>query len=214
MKFEKYFSGLYPCLVEVSRVRKQGVMLSRRGMFDYLFKKELAILTGQRKDTTLRYKFVMNMKNIDYRIAKFYADSFYRLYEFIEEGYNNYDLEDFIYEIVRTARRKGFFPQKLDVTCVDKNSKFYVVIKNNKGDKETFVVDSVLSMAECVLSLVSFLGSLYEEDLDDRRWLNKYLFKVMYDIRTEVAPRGYAEYELNYKTYIEELGTERLVALP
>ena len=214
MKFEKYFDGLYSCLVEVSKARKQGVVLSRRCKFDYLFKKELAILTGRRNDTTLRYKFVMNMKSIDYRIAKFYAESFYRVYEFMEEGYSNSELEDFIYEIVSVARRKGFFPQRLNVTCVDKNSKFYVVVKNNKGDKEQFIVDSQLSMVECLLSLVAFLGSLYEEDIADKKWLNKYLFKVMYDIRTEKQPRGYVEFELNCNNYIEEVCSETLVALP
>lgn len=175
MNYRKYLKGISKSIHYVVDAKKNNVALSRYENFDYMFKKELAICEGIRKDRNLFARMIDSVRDLDYRLACFYAEAFSDIVDILVEGYS-YDYIAWLFsELYHDAKTKGIYGKNLNIDIDDYCNEYTVEI--SKGNEELFSY-SITNISECVGALLEFvqdLGSMGESSEDSKKWFGNYL---------------------------------------
>jgi len=200
MFYESYLLSLKGNLATVSKAVKSGVALSRLEEFDYLFKKELLIVEGLKDKRRFLNKVVSSITNPDYRLARFYAESFSSIMRTIQDGYTVKGIAKQFKSFTRNANMNYICSVPLKVDVADLSGKITVTFYT-KGNKEDYIIDSMQEYVRVAFCLVSTLGSIDELDNGYRKWFHSYLSNELVKV-----DKGYdAEPFIEKKTVAKDL---------
>lgn len=205
MSYAKYLEGLKSSLVLVSRAKKSGVVLSRFEEFDNMFKKELAICEGLRRDHKLAFKLVSNINNVDFRVACLYAEAFSSVVDLVKDGYFFADVIGMFKDAYYTAKSKYIYAGKLSIDAKDKNSVLTIEVKSKKGYHKEYSVNTPEDMVVSFLSFVSYLGSCDEETREGESWFEEYLIIELNKIINGYKATPYVDEKkiVGFKSYLD-----------
>lgn len=182
MNYKKYLEGLKSSISTFVKAKNNGVVLTKREEFDLMFKKELAIAEGMKKNHKPVYKFLNTVNSVDFRIAGLYAYVLSRVMYLEEEGYSVKDIMLLFKDICKIARSKYIYSEKLKVSYDDSNSEFKIVVDFKNDEFFDFPINTKDEVINSLLSFASYVCSEEENDTSYKRFLNTYLFDVLYEI--------------------------------
>lgn len=205
MSYKKYLSGLKDSLVIFRKANRVGANLSRYEAFDYMFKTELAVSEGMKKDVPFFKKKMMFIESVDYRIACFYAMFFSRLMN-MKKGYSFKTVKSLFKDILNYARNNCICSEKFNIEFKDCNNELITTVYS-KGSYYDYEISCYNDLVSSVLDLVSLLGSM-DEKLDfNMDWFNGYLYKVYDCVCSGESAKPYVDSEsfsITFKKFISE----------
>lgn len=192
MYFEKYVKSSNKNISQVRDALNNGVTLSRAERFDFLFKKELCTLLGIRKGQGFIKKKLMNMVDLDYRLASFYANGLLETLETLNKGYTVKGIKSQLKSYIRKAEKSYICTTKVSVNISDCNGE--VLVQVSAGNEvENFTVKNKKDYIQTSLTLISLLGSIDEKNMGYRNWFSRYLFLEFNKIETGKVASIYIE---------------------
>ena len=190
MKYEVYEKSLIGCIREVNYAVKKGLVLTRLENFDYLFKRELAIIGGARLRGNFIQKAVKHLLDSDYRLAKFYAKGFREIVKIHEEGYSFSKVRVQLKNLIKEAKSNHIYSGGMKLTVSDKNGVISVDISKVMDDKVSFLIKNTEDYINTYMFIVSEIGCFDETSPSYRKWFKNYLetelLKVIFGGKAEV----------------------------
>lgn len=192
MLYGEYLKGLKGSIFKVRRAVKQGAILSRFERFDSMFKSELALREGIVKNSSSVKRQVLLLKDIDYRIASFYARYLSKVVKMSEKGYSFKDVESLFKSIVARAKVDYIFKGMIGVDLEDKNNVFTVTLVHAKSE-EVLTISNKEELVENTIALLSFLGCSDETNNASKDWLGMYLAREYRKIKRGSLAKPYLD---------------------
>lgn len=189
LMYETYLSGLKSSIRFFRDAVEEGKVFSRFEVFDNMFKKELAVEEGLKKGLPFIKKKIRFIKDVDYRVACFYAKYFSDVMD-MRDDYSFSEIKYLVRSIVNYAKNNGICSDTFKLVFSDSNNVFHINMYGLYTDLE-LSIKSTEDFIQGIIDLISFLGSTDEHNEADKRWLNRYLHTVYDDISKGIEAKPF-----------------------
>lgn len=183
--YDEYCEGIEKNITSVVNAVENGVVLTRREEFDFLFKTYVA---GRRKESKMT-----NLSRCDKTLAKFYAKYFMKAIDWFDEPYtfqkvkkyvNSMLLDSYIGEISNGWYHAHYF---------DRDGVLFIRLMKGRRGLYEFKVECADDLVLASLALVSYIGSELEIEDSEKEFMSDYLFIEMRRLESRIPSRVYVD---------------------